>query len=121
MAMKVRYEAETRCISVFVSRDASGVSVLGVTPSTLRAYRTDEVVWDLISNVDNVKVEVKNFTLTTKRLPPGAKPPKGGHTTTKKGARIKEKVETDTDIGNFKYEIWLDGVMAFDPVLQIRD
>jgi hypothetical protein len=124
MAMKCSYEPETRCISVIVWRDAAGnVDVLGVTPSVVRAYRTDTVIWDLISNIDGIKVEVKSFTRRRQKSEPMVKPPKGGNAKTnhKTGGHITCPIETDTDTGDFKYEIWLDGQLAHDPELQIRE
>jgi hypothetical protein len=122
MAMRFKYDSETRCITVYVWRHVLGdTEVLGVTPSVMRAYRTDDIVWDVISNVEGIKVEVKNFTRVRQREIPMVKPPKGGDTKTKKGAHIKAKVDPDTDTGDFKYEIYLDGKIAFDPVVQIRE
>jgi hypothetical protein len=124
MAMKCSYEPETRCISVVVWRNAAGgVDVLGVTPSVARAYQTDTVIWDLISNVDGIKVEVKNFTRRKNKSEPMVKPPKdgAGKTNLEKGGHIKCPTDVETDTGDFKYEIWVNGALALDPELQIRE
>jgi hypothetical protein len=124
MAMKCSYEPETRCISVVVWRnEADKVDVLGVTPSVVRAYRTDTVIWDLISNIDGVKVEVKRFTRRSQKATRLANPPKGGAAKTnhKTGGHIKCPIQINTDTGNLKYEIWIDGQLAYDPELQIRE
>lgn len=119
------YKPQPRCIAVFVRRIGGQPVVVGVTPSIQMAYRGDEVIWDIICDEDGIEVQIGGFTpkaaLAAKQ--PWKKTDADRKTKTKQdgSASIGDEVTDDADPGDFEYSITLNGSLALDPEVRIRE
>lgn len=125
--MVAPYKPQPRCIAVLIRRVAGIPMVVGVTPSVLRAYRGDEVIWDLVCDEDEIDVNIVNFTPIGDEYRPSGLPwvgdDAGRRARTRKhgGAQIKDKVRADAEQCDLMYEVRLNSEKALDPEIQIRD
>ncbi len=124
--MAAPYRPQPRCIAVFIRRVDGNLIVTGVTPSIMRVYRGDEVIWDVICEEDGVEVSVVNFKPTRGFLP-SCKPWLGddaqrrAKTRKNGGTRIGDRVRGTADRCDLEYEIRLNNALALDPEIQIRE
>jgi hypothetical protein len=107
---------------IVIGDDGGGHCVVLASPTDIRAAkRNNKIVWTVTNNCNVTKtVTVGNFTHQGQKKEPlqlrSASPIKAGQSGELEG---KIKVLPHSDLGEYKYDVLIDGVVAVDPMLEI--
>jgi hypothetical protein len=110
-------------VTIIVS-GPSGVWTATQRPDKFKARKGDKIVWDIEfeKGAEGVEVSLRNFKHKEK---PHIPDPFEGNVNDRKNRpdtkKIRDKVKSHAETGPYKYDIHLDGRLALDPEIMIKN